>query len=360
MKILCFTDCLGAGGAQRQLVGLAVMLHQRAFDVKVCYYHDIPFYNKYLEERGVEHELIPSASSHKKRIPAVVRYFQKEKPDWVIAYQETPSVCACMAKLFNHKFKLIVSERTTTQYTDYKAKMRFNCFRLADYVVPNSYAQKHYIYQTFPFLSEKTVTIPNFVDLDYYVPSLKHQKRDIPEVIIVASIWEPKNTLGFIDAVANLKEKGHKFHVSWYGLNEKNKLYCDSCQKKIELLGVEDCIELMEKTNQIKERYQNADFFCLPSSYEGTPNVICEAMACGLPIACSNVCDNGLYVQEGINGYLFDPLDVSSMVDAIARMLSVSEDEYANLCSNSRRIAEELLSADTFVEKYLQLINSSL
>ena len=62
MKILCFIDCLGAGGAQRQLVGLASMLHQRGIDVKVCYYHDIPYYKEYLEERGIEHVLIPSAA----------------------------------------------------------------------------------------------------------------------------------------------------------------------------------------------------------------------------------------------------------------------------------------------------------
>ena len=77
MKILCFIDCLGAGGAQRQLVGLASMLHQRGIDVKVCYYHDIPYYKEYLEERGIEHVLIPSACSQIKRIHAVARFFRQ-------------------------------------------------------------------------------------------------------------------------------------------------------------------------------------------------------------------------------------------------------------------------------------------
>jgi len=358
MKILCFTDCLGAGGAQRQLVGLAVMLHQKGYDVKVCYYFDIPFYKEFLEERGIRHELIPSANSHIKRFLAVTKYFRQEKPDWVIAYQETPSICGCVARLFNHRFKLIVSERNTTQHTDYKERIRFNLFRMADVVVPNAYSQEDYIKRTFPFLSDKVVTIPNFVDLDYFVPSVKRKRRETPEVMVAASIWASKNTLGFIDVVAVLKEKGHKFHISWYGLNEKNKGYCDQCQEKIERLGVGDCIELMEKANQIKERYQNADFFCLPSFYEGTPNVICEAMACGLPIACSNVCDNSRYVKEGENGYLFDPLDGKNMADTISRMLSASDNEYDTFCANSRRLAEKLLSPDTFVDNYLKLINS--
>ena len=44
MKILLFTDSLGAGGAQRQLVGLAVLLKQQGYEVKVCTYFDIDFF----------------------------------------------------------------------------------------------------------------------------------------------------------------------------------------------------------------------------------------------------------------------------------------------------------------------------
>lgn len=41
MKINLFTDCLGAGGAQRQLVGLAVLLKEKGFEVKVSSYYNI-------------------------------------------------------------------------------------------------------------------------------------------------------------------------------------------------------------------------------------------------------------------------------------------------------------------------------
>ena len=43
-RILLFIDSLGAGGAQRQLVGLAVMLKRRGYAVKVVTYYDHPFY----------------------------------------------------------------------------------------------------------------------------------------------------------------------------------------------------------------------------------------------------------------------------------------------------------------------------
>lgn len=358
MKILCFTDYLGAGGAQRQLVGLASMLHLRGLDVKVCYYFDIPFYKDYLDERGVPHELIPSAGNHIKRIPAVTKYFRREKPDWVIAYQETPSLVATLAKLFGCHFHLIASERSTTQHTGFNERIRFNSFRWADYIVPNAYSQEKYIKSTFPFLSKKVVTIPNFVDLNYFVPPATHQRREKPEIMIAASIWPSKNTLGFIDSVAVLKAKGHKFHVSWYGLNAKNKGYCDQCQDKIKRLGVEDYIELKEKTNQIKECYQGADYFCLPSFYEGTPNVICEALACGLPVVCSNVCDNPHYVEHKKNGFLFDPHNTDSIVNSLEQLFSLSDTEYILFCKKSRELSETKLGKEKFIKSYLSLIES--
>lgn len=51
-KILLFSASLGAGGAQRQLVGLASILHERGYQVKVCYYHSIDYFKDFLDSSG--------------------------------------------------------------------------------------------------------------------------------------------------------------------------------------------------------------------------------------------------------------------------------------------------------------------
>ena len=354
-RILCLIDSLGPGGAQRQLVGLATFLKGRGYDVTVATYHDNRFYVDSLLTNGVPYVYLKKANNSTFRIWHIARYIRRMKPDVVIAYLETPSICACVAKIFNQKFKLIVSERNTTQHTGRNEKIRFILFRFADYVVPNSYSQEEYMKSEFPKLSGKIVTIPNFVDLDYFTPNYK-KRRETPEIMVAASIWASKNTLGFIDAVAKLKGKGYKFHVSWYGLTEANKDYSEQCFEKIDKLGVGDVLELKNKTHQIKEKYQEADYFCLPSFYEGTPNVICEAMACGLPIACSNVCDNSRYVEEGYNGFLFDPHDAATIASALNKMLGLSECDHERYCKNSRERAEIMLSKEQFVQSYIKLI----
>ena len=280
-KVLLLIDSLGSGGAQRQLVGLASFLKDNGYNVTVVYYHDDHFYVDLLQNNDVPYVFLEKAQKTTFRIWHLARYIRKTRPNVVVAYLETPSICACITRLFNHRFKLIVSERNTTQHTGLNERIRFNLFKVADYVVPNAYSQETYMKTTFPKLTNKIATIPNFVDLQYFVPPQERHRRKAPEVMVAASIWASKNTLGFIDAVAILKEKGFVFHISWYGLNTKHIDYINQCKKKIELLGVSGFIELKEKTSNIKERYQDADYFCLPSFYEGTPNVICEAMACG-------------------------------------------------------------------------------
>ena len=356
-KILCLIDSLGPGGAQRQLVGLATFLKEKGYEVSVACYHDNQFYLEQLKRNDIPYIYLEKANNAFLRIWHISRFIRKTKPVVVVSYLETPSICACFARLFNHSFKLIVSERNTTQHTGKNERIRFNLFRSADYVVPNAFSQEKYIKDTFPCLASRTVSIPNFVNLDFFTP-VEKKRREIPEIMVAASIWESKNTLGLIDAVNMLKQQGHRFHISWYGKSESNLDYFNQCQAKITELEVGEFLTLKEKTTKIKECYQDADLFCLPSFYEGTPNVICEAMACGLPIVCSDVCDNSKYVIEGKNGFLFNPHKPETICDAMINFLSLSEHEYTLFCENSRAIAEAELSKESFVKSYIKLIES--
>lgn len=356
-KIILFTDCLGAGGAQRQLVGLAIMLKEKNYNVTVATYHNIDFYKKQLDDAGVRNLVIPNGSNKKKRIWAVRTFLKKERPDWVVAYQETPSLLACMAKVNGCKFRLIVSERNTTQTVGMNERVRFFLYRWADAIVPNSYAQENYLISHYPWMQKKLKTITNFVDLDYF-SFIERKKRKVPEIVIAATIWSSKNTLGFIEAVKKLVDRNSRFHVSWYGKSNIDMDYYNESLQKIQEYGIQDYIELKDKTKQIKNVYHNADLFCLPSFYEGTPNVICEAISTGLPVACSDVCDNYIYVKPGCNGVLFDPNNPNDMANKISQLLYISSLEFEKYQKNSRQIALGKLSKDVFVDAYVKIIES--
>ena len=357
MKVLLFTDSLGAGGAQRQLIGLAKMLNERGYCVKVCTYHSLDFYKSFLDANDVPNELIPNAHNVLKRIIAVYKYFRKEDPDWVIAYQETPSLIACVCRLLGLSFKLLVSERNTTQRVGWNERLRFQLYRYANYIVPNSFSQEKFLLNNYSWMKCKLHTIVNFVDLHDFSFSAKLRSKKT-KILVAATIWPSKNTIGLINALNILKNKNLDFIVEWYGIVEGHEKYVQQCNDLIDEFGLHKYIELLEKTKTIHEKYKECDFFCLPSFYEGTPNVICEAMACGCPIICSDVCDNAIYVAKNENGFLFDPQNPYDIAKTIECAISISDDDFISMCTNSRAKAEKLLSEDVFILKYINLLNN--
>jgi len=66
--------------------------------------------------------------------------------------------------------------------------------------------------------------------------------------------------------------------------------------------------------------YQAADALLLPTLYDPFPNVILEAMSCGLPVITSQTCGGAEFIQQGVNGFVFDALDVKSLAESIQEL----------------------------------------
>ena len=362
MKVALLIDHIGAGGAQRQITGLACLLKERGVDVKLYTYYPMDFYEQELKNCGVSHEIVAGADSHFRRFFLLRKRFKEEQPDVVISYLDTPCMLACLIKKTGVNYKLIVSERNTTQRMTKTERVKFMLYRWADCIVPNSFSQRDFIINNFPSCKGKTVTIPNYVDLDKFSIEGTRVRKARPTIMVAASVWASKNTKGFIEAIKLLKSKTEDFEVRWYGLNRLTQIsgniaYMEDCFKLIKEYRLENHFLLLDKTKDIKVAYLEDEYFCLPSFYEGTSNALCEALSMSLPIACSAVCDNPVYVEDGKNGVLFDPKSPEEMSDALYRLLSLSKEEYSQYADNSRIMAERQFTKERFVDSYLKLIS---
>lgn len=358
-RILCFIDTLGAGGAQRQMVYLAEILKERGYEVKVVTYVNRSFYQADLNKAHIPYENLDNAGNRFFRIFYVWKTIRDFRPDCVIAYLDTPCMLSCAIKLLTRgRWRLLVSERNTTQKLTFKERIKFWLYRAADQIVPNSYAQTDFIKNHFPRLSYKTNPIINLVALDKFRPAESVNKSDgAIRVVVVASIISSKNTKGFIRAVRSVKDACQKpFTIDWFGIATGD--YCRECLEMVKFYGLEDVLRLLPKTVNIESEYRRANWFCLPSFYEGTPNVICEAIASGLPIICSNVCDNMHYVRSGQNGYLFDPTSEDNMANVLMTALNTSWQERCKMGEYSRRLAENCFSRKRFGDQYCSAIEN--
>lgn len=355
-RILCFIDSLNSGGAQRQIVELSKLLKEQGYEIKLIYYHPLTFYEPFLTNHSVNHECISNAVHPYSRIFKVANTFNKFKPDVVISYLDTPNMISCLLKILGMKYKLIVSERNTSQNYNIHEKIKFFLMRWGDVIVPNSYSQEKFIKKYCPHLRYKIKTITNFVDFNIFSPKFKNS-TNYCNIICVGRITPQKNTLAFLKVVANLKDLGYKIKVDWYGASSDSH-YLNLCTTLIKTYNISDIFTFLPPQKNIVDAYRAADVFCLPSLWEGFPNVICEAMCCGLPILCGNICDNPLIVENKKNGYLFDPHNIEDMTKTISCFLELSPDEKQHMGRFSRYLSLQKFSKEAFLAQYTQLINA--
>lgn len=349
------------------MVVLGKLLRDRGYEVRIVTYFNDPFYEPYLIDNGVEYECISKASNKYLRIFRLFVYFKKYKPDIVISYLDTPNIFSIILHLIGLHYKLIVSERNTTQRLSLRELVKFFLYRYSDFIVPNSTTQTQLIKSHFPKLTYKIRMITNFIDTDFFCPSIQVlQQSAVLRLAVVGRIVQQKNTLKFIEAICKLKNKGLKIIVSWYGDNfyrdgkpTHESEYYHEAIKLVKQLDIEGYVNFYRPVKNVKDVYHAADVVCLPSIYEGFPNVICEAMACGKPVLAGNIGDNHLLVENGINGFLFDPASAESMARTIEDFYNLDTEERVRMGLNSRERVVMRFSKSSFVEKYIELIENN-
>ena len=88
----------------------------------------------------------------------------------------------------------------------------------------------------------------------------------------------------------------------------------------IKELGIANRVQLLGYRLDISDLCNACDFFVFPSFHEGLPVSVMEAMACGLPVACSRIRGNTDLIDEN-GGALFDPHSVEDCRRAIEALL---------------------------------------
>ena len=73
------------------------------------------------------------------------------------------------------------------------------------------------------------------------------------------------------------------------------------------------------------EKYQKSDIFVLSSHEEGMPNVLSEAMACGLSIVSTKVRGSDELIENNVNGFLVEPRNSEELADKIDILINNKE-----------------------------------
>ncbi|MFD1411496.1 glycosyltransferase [Lapidilactobacillus gannanensis] len=173
----------------------------------------------------------------------------------------------------------------------------------------------------------------------YYVPGIgvdvnkiskvktdKYSTRkalEIPEhaifLLSVGELSNRKNQEVVLKALGTLQDSSNIYYgICGIGANQQKLLSI------AETLGLKKNLRLFGYRTDIIEIMKAADVFVFPSLLEGLPVSLMEAMAAGLPVAASNIRGNTDLITNDVNGYLFDPNDISNVLSDIFNLVQDS------------------------------------
>ncbi len=88
-----------------------------------------------------------------------------------------------------------------------------------------------------------------------------------------------------------------------------------------EALGIADSVEFAGLQSDVPAQLHRGEVAVLPSRWEGMPNAVLEAMACGLPCVATRMSGSEDIIQHGVNGLLVESEDYQGMAQALLTLL---------------------------------------
>lgn len=362
MKILLFIDTLNSGGAQRQIVNLSILLKNRGYDVLLLRYYHHNHFKTVLDSHQIESVLITSTYKFM-RIYKLYKFLIFFKPNVLISFLDIPSLISSLASLFINHHKLIVSERVMEIGKPSKVRRLLrNLYFSVDHITTNSFGNKELILSNKPKVHNKLSVIYNSVDFTKFYPNSNGLTKDI-RFIVVASFRKTKNPQGLVKAIKIIIESNVNinFKLDWYGHKNPNKIednsssVYDEAISLIKKYNLQNIIKFKDPVEKIENEYRNSTALILPSFTEGVPNVVCESMACGLPILLSNVADADILIENKKNGFLFNPYNTEDIAREILNFINLPFEKKVKMGQANVVKARKLFAPERYCEDYIKL-----
>ena len=225
-----------------------------------------------------------------------------------------------------------------------------------DRVVCQSKGMKDDLIKNFSLPQEKTIVIHNPVDVGRIgllalenIPDRHLMDKEEPEVLHLVAAGRLNFEKGFdlaIRAIASLN--GLAIHLTILG----DGFIRNSLEELAKDLGVADKVTFVGFQSNPYAWFSRADAFVLSSRYEGFPNVVLEALACGTPVIATPAPGGTREILEGVAGcFIADEVSSESLSNAIRQWMNGSR-------SSIPREAITPYQASNIVERYEALFDS--
>ena len=190
--------------------------------------------------------------------------------------------------------------------------------------------------------------IYNPIESKYLLTECTYKKTE--HFMTAGRLSEQKNQKMLVDVWEKLENQN--VYLEIYGEGPLDEYLKNLIIEK----GLENRIKLMGRSNNMTDVLMKADAFILSSDYEGMPNALIEAMACGLP-CISTDCKTGPkeLIRSYENGLLVPTGDVEKMREAIKYFIE-NPKETEKFGLNARKSITMKCSIDYILKQWNEMI----
>jgi len=371
IKVLHIITGLSTGGAEIMLYKLVSKMDRSCFDIYVVSLTDIGPVGEKIKKLNIPVVAVGMKRGWKgffsfSEFFKLLRIVKNYKPDVIQTWMyHSDLIGGLVGKIL--KVPVIWNIRHSNLNPKYNKKTTIwtakICTKLSKAlpkkIICCSYASKN-VHKKLGYDENKMVVIPNGFDVDIFFPDRQGREKirrelnlnDKTIVIGFAARFDPqKDHKNFFEAAKIVHKIYPNVHfllcgdgISWK--NEKLKEW-------IKKSGVKNVTCLLGRRDDMKDIYNAIDILSSSSYGEGFPNVIGEAMACGVPCVVTNVGDSAIIV--GDTGFVVPPKNPEALAEAIIKVIEMGEEKRKELGRKARDRIKENYSIEKIVNSYEQL-----
>ncbi|MEQ9408660.1 MAG: glycosyltransferase [Fuerstiella sp.] len=350
----CITE-LDIGGAEKAFVRVAIGLQQRGWYVRVISLRDEGPLTQPLQTAGIPVTALNGRGFPDFRLFWRLRAELRRHPtDMLLGFLHQANVYGRLAGRSAGIRRIISGIRVADRRAWVTATERLT-HGCADHhiAVSQSVADSHAARCHIP--RDRITAIPNGVDLPTQEPSANSHRRT-DRLLFVGRLTPQKNPLLLLQAFRMLPpEQQQSLTLHYVGDGPLR----ESLDQKIRDWKLADQVTLVGRSDKIEQLMQEATLLVLPSAWEGLPNVVLEAMACGLPVIATAVDGTRELIHDGHTGWTVPARDPAALSTAIAEALA-NPDERQRRATQARDMVVRDYRWESVIDTYDRLLRSWL
>lgn len=343
ISVIFILPDLETGGAERIVTTIANHLSRDRFEPKILLLRKqggyLDFLKKDVEIIDIDTERIRHS------LKPILKEIYRRKPDIVFSgFGEVNAYLSLFIKLFP-KVKFIARETNVVSQHVTKKEIKFfyNFYNNYQQIIAQSDDMMNDLIDNFKINRSKIIKINNPVDFDFIEEKLKisHKpesfKYNYKNVVAIGNLSARKGFDNLLKVFSRLKNEKIILHILGDGKDR------EILHQMKDFLGLKNVVFHGRQENPYKF-LKYADLFILSSRYEGFPNVLLEAGACGT-YSLANNCPGGIneIIQHNTNGEISDIENHENFSQKIIKILRQSYDQDAIKNSIKSRFSKEII-----------------